>query len=261
MKSGSWALVTGASDGIGKALTEKLAEAGCNLVLVARRQELLQELANHFKEHTGVQTRVISADLSSLDETARVIREVEDLEIDILVNAAGFGTSGDFENIELAKELSMLEVNCRATLQLTHAFAQKMISRRRGNIVFLSSLVAFQGVPRAAHYAATKAYIQTFGEGLQRELTPKGVKILIVAPGPVKSGFAARAHMNMDRASTPEEVAKGIFKSLNKSGTIRPGFLSKLLGYSLVPLGRSLRTTILAGVMAKMTQGHSNSER
>jgi short-subunit dehydrogenase len=257
-KYGPWALVTGASDGIGRAVVAELAAQGFSVVLVARRQPLLDPVASELSRIQGVQARVIAADLSDPKQIEGVLKQVSALDIGLLVSAAGFGTSGAFVDIPLEDEVSMLEVNCRASLHLTHVFAKKFVQRGRGGIVLLSSLVAFQGVPRAANYAATKAYVQSLGEGLHRELKGRGVDVLLAAPGPVQSGFGARARMQMGKAENPETVARGILRALGQQTTVRPGFLSKLLGYSLAPLGRWARTYILEKVMGNMTR-HSLS--
>ena len=151
---------------------------------------------------------MLAADLSSPGEAARVERETRDLDVGLLFAAAGFGTSGPFVEADLELELDMIDVNCRALVQSTHGFAKRFVARGRGGVVLMSSLVAFQGVPRAAAYAATKAFVQTFAEGLARELKPLGVDVLASAPGPVMSGFGARAGMAIGSGQTPEAVAR-----------------------------------------------------
>ena len=121
-------------------------------------------------------------------------------------------------------------------------------------MILLASLVGWQGVPRTAHYAATKAYVQSLAEALRIELKPKGVDVLSCAPGPVRSGFAARADMVMGAAVTPDVVAREALNSLGRKGTVVPGGLSKLLTYALTPLRRFLRSLILAQVMGEMTK-------
>ena len=163
----------------------RLAADGCNVVLVARRAGALAGVADGIGEAHGVSTRVVAADLASPDEASRVDRETRDLDVGLLFAAAGFGTSGPFVEADLGRELGMIDVNCRALVQLTHAFARRFAARGAGGIVLMSSLVAFQGVPRAATYAATKALVQTFAEGLAREVEPLGIDVLASAPGPV----------------------------------------------------------------------------
>jgi short-subunit dehydrogenase len=125
----------------------------------------------------------------------------------------------------------------------------------------MSSLVAFQGVPRAATYAATKAFIQTFAEGLRLELSGSGVDVIACAPGPVRSGFEARADMRMGAAASPATVARGTLDALGRRTTVRPGFLAKFLEASLLPLPRLARSRIMAIVMGGMTRHQDDGKK
>ncbi|CAL77087.1 putative oxidoreductase, short-chain dehydrogenase/reductase family [Bradyrhizobium sp. ORS 278] len=251
---GATAVVTGASDGIGRAVAMRLAQAGFGLVLVARRKAVLDALADELEALQSIRPVVISADLSVPDDVARIDRDTAHLDVGLLVAAAGFGTSGPFVDGDLTAELNMIDVNCRALAQLTHMFGRRFAARRRGGIVLMSSLVAFQGVPRAANYAATKAFVQSLAEGLAPELKPFGVDVLASAPGPVMSGFGQRARMTIASGQTPDEVAVGTLKMLGRCTTVRPGFLAKALEASLMLLPRSGRAAMLARVMAGMTK-------
>jgi len=251
---GPWAVVTGASDGIGRAVAVELAAAGLDLVLVARRRELLDALAAALAAEHRVATRVLALDLADRTAAAAIAERTADLEIGLLAAIAGFGTSGNFVDGPLEAELGMIDVNCRAVVELSHHFARRFVAQRRGGLVLMSSLLAFQGVPRAAAYAATKAFIQTFAEGLRLELAPHGVDVVACAPGPVRSGFEARADMRMTAASTPEIVARQTLQALGRTTTVRPGLLSKFLEASLLPLPRRLRSRIMAAVMGGMTR-------
>jgi short-subunit dehydrogenase len=250
---GPWALVTGASEGIGRELALRLGEAGLNLVLVARRRQDLEQLATELCRDHGIEARVISADLATREGLRSVTESIRDLDLGLLVAAAGFGTSGPLLDSDLEDELDMLDVNCRATLVLTHELGRRFARRGRGGIVLLSSIVAFQGVPRAAHYAATKAWVQTLAEGLRPELGPFGVDVVAAAPGPVASGFARRAGMQMGMALTPRAVAAETLTALGRRTTVRPGWLSKLLEAALT-LPRSARVRIMTQVMRGMTR-------
>ncbi|MEM6994033.1 MAG: SDR family NAD(P)-dependent oxidoreductase [Myxococcota bacterium] len=250
---GPWAVVTGASDGIGRACAYQIAERsqGQGLVLVARRERALVQLANELEAKFGTRCRVLASDLSRPEHVSALIDACRDLDVGLLIAAAGFGTSGAFLDGEIGQELGMLDVNCRAVTQLVHAFGRGMAARKRGGIVLFSSLVAFQGVPNAAHYAATKAYIQTLAEGLHVELGRHGVDVIASAPGPVHSGFAGRANMTMGRAATPEMVAAKTLAALGRTMTVRPGMLSKLLEAALT-LPRWGRVRIMEKVMGGM---------
>jgi short-subunit dehydrogenase len=153
----------------------------------------------------------------------------------------------------------MLRVNCEAVLSLTHYYSQIFKEQKRGGIIFLSSIVAFQGVPYAANYAATKAYIQSFAEALAIELKPFGVDILAVAPAPVESGFGKRANMKMGAAMKPEKLTVPILKALGKYTIIRPGFLSKFLTYSINTLPRWGKVMVMKQVMGGFTK-HQRSK-
>ncbi|WP_291684770.1 SDR family NAD(P)-dependent oxidoreductase [Bradyrhizobium sp.] len=253
-------MVTGASDGIGRAIAVELAKAGISLVLVARRRELLEALAADLTRKHSIQARILVVDLGQRDAVGAVASATENLDVGLLAAIAGFGTSGPFIDGALGSELEMIDVNCRAVVELSHHFARRFAARRRGGLVLMSSLLAFQGVPRAAAYAATKAFIQTFAEGLRLELSSSGVDVVASAPGPVRSGFEARADMRMSAAASPDVVARQTLEALGRRTTVRPGLLSKFLETSLLALPRRTRSRIMAVVMEGMTR-HQNDGR
>lgn len=250
---GPWAVVTGASSGIGRALALELATRGFALVLVARREEALRTLAREIAARGAAEVRVVAADLAPDGAAERLDGATRDLDVGLLVAAAGFGTSGAFLDGSPSAEAEMLRVNCGAAMELAYRFGRRFVDRGAGGIVLLSSIVAFQGTPFAAHYAATKAYVQTLAEALQVELAPRGVDVLASAPGPVHSGFAERAHMRLGRALLPAEVARGTLAALGRRSTVLPGLLSKVLIWSLAPLPRRVRVRIMGRVMRGMT--------
>ncbi len=251
---GPWAVVTGASSGIGQAIATVLAEKSLNLVLVARNRVALKQLALEVESQFSVKTLIVDADLSQLAGTQAVLTATEQLDVGLLVASAGFGTSGPFLNASIEEESSMLDVNCRALMIQTHAFADRFAKRGRGGIILLSSIVAFQGAPFASHYAATKAYVQVLADGLNHELAPHGIDVLASAPGPTTTGFAERARMKMGSAMSASTVARQTIASLGRRSTVLPGGLSKLLGYSLSTLPRWVRTRIMGSVMHGMTK-------
>ena len=252
---GPTAVVTGASDGIGKSVAIELAKNGLDLVLVARRKEKLEELRQLIQKEFNVDVQILPLDLSSENANSILFDFVRHLDIGLFAAIAGFGTSGDFVEIPVTEELNMIDLNCRAVVEQVHYFANKFKQKRRGGIILMSSLVAFQGVPRAATYAATKAFIQSFAEGIHLELKPFGVDVLSVAPGPVVSGFGSRAHMQMGKAETPDQISASIVNALGRKMTVRPGFLSKFLGWSLLTMNRWSRVRVMQKIMGKMTAG------
>jgi hypothetical protein len=154
----------------------------------------------------------------------------------------------------LHAELNMLKVNCEALLTLTHYYGQQFAQQKRGGIILMSSMLAFQGTAFAAHYAATKAYVQTLAEGLAVELKPYGVDVLAAAPGPVESGFGQRSNLKMSMSMTPSEVGVPILKALGRQITVLPGSLTKLLVYALRTVPRWGKVQIMAKIMSGMTK-------
>ncbi|MFM2449533.1 MAG: hypothetical protein RIS44_1983 [Pseudomonadota bacterium] len=250
---GSWAVVTGASDGIGRAFAVELARQGFNLVLVARRTTLLESLAGELMRTHGVVCRVFTADLAETQAVSSLLAWTSDLDVGLLVAAAGFGTSGPFLSAPLDRECNMVAVNCTAVLMLSQGYGQRFAARGRGGLVLMSSLLGFHGTPFAANYAATKAYVQSLAEGLRVEWAPLGVDVIASAPGPIRSGFAARADLHMSASLAPEVVARATLNALGHRTTVRPGWLSKLLGWSLAMLPRWGQVMVITQVMKGMT--------
>ena len=252
---GPWAVVTGATGGIGRALATQLAQAGFDIVLVARRGAALDALAAELTVRHSIRTRIVAVDLATPAGCATVREQTADLDVGLLVANAGYGTSGPLHAADPEVERDLLAVNTRAVLDLTQHYAARLVARGRGGIILVSSIVALQGVAGTANYAASKAYVHTLGEGLHQELRPHGVDLLITAPGPVASGFGARAGLNQT-GITPDEVAHATLTALGHRRLVRPGRLSKLLGWSLALAPRRVRSNILARVIAGFTRQH-----
>ncbi len=246
---GAWALVTGASNGIGRAVAKELAARGLKLVLCARNEEALRTLASEL----SIECRVAALDLAKPTGPLQLFEATKDLECGLLVNSAGFGSAGEFLKRKLESELEMIDLNCRALAELSYRFGQRFAAQRRGGIIELSSLVSFQGVAYCANYAATKAYVQALGEGLAEELAPMNVQVLTVSPGPVATGFAARASMKFSTADDASKVARDIVNALGKKKTVVPGSHAKLLALGLDTTPRFVRVQIMKNVMRSMT--------
>lgn len=253
-KYGDWAVVTGASSGIGLEVAMQLASAGINLVISSRHADKLQEAEKQLKADTDIDLRTVAADVAETQGIDTIIRATQGLNIGLLVVSAGYGTSGRFTDSSLHAELNMLKVNCEALLTLTHYYGQQFAQQKRGGIILMSSMLAFQGTAFAAHYAATKAYVQTLAEGLAVELKPYGVDVLAAAPGPVESGFGQRSNLKMSMSMTPSEVGVPILKALGRQITVLPGSLTKLLVYALRTVPRWGKVQIMAKIMSGMTR-------
>ncbi|ELR97282.1 SDR family oxidoreductase [Gloeocapsa sp. PCC 73106] len=218
------ALITGASEGIGKAFAQELATRQTNLVLVARSQDKLRTLADELQEQHKIRVEVISQDLILQGACQNLYDRVQDLEIeiDLLINNAGFGDYGAFASRDLQKQLQMIQLNVSALVELTHLFLGQMQSRQQGAIVNVSSMSAFLPIPYMSIYAATKAFVLSFSESLWAENRETGVKILVVCPGPTESNFSEAADFPKVRKRNPshipaKEVVEKTLEALNKA--------------------------------------------
>lgn len=184
-------LITGASSGIGADIARGLARRGYGVTLVARRRAPLIELAREISADHGVGVEVIVADVSDGRERKRTLAEVRERgqRVSILVNNAGFGSGGPFTELDLAREVSMVQTNVEAIVGLCGACLPDMRQRGAGAVLNLASLIAFQPVPFQATYGASKAFVLSFSEALHEELRGSGVSVTAVCPGPVRTGF------------------------------------------------------------------------
>ena len=229
------ALVTGASSGIGEAFARALAAAGTDLVLVARRRDRLEELAGDLRDSYGRDVEVLAADLTDEAGLADVERRLGDTDhaIDLLVNNAGFATSGHFAELPVAEEEEQIRLNVLAPVRLTRAALPGMLDRRRGGIVHVSSIAALQPLPHWATYAATKAYLTSFSEALHEEVRGRGVVVLALMPGFTHTEFHDRSGMPgvMIPASLwmrPEQVVASALKALARGRASHvPGFMNR----------------------------------
>jgi len=216
--SGKWALITGASAGIGVALAEELAAGGTKLVLTARRKDRLDELARRLSATYRVSTEVFPADLADSHTPDKIFAFTKErgLEIDLLINNAGFGQYGEFHSVDTQRLIDMVQVNCHAVVHLTRLYLPEMIARRRGDILILASTASFQAVPYISTYAATKAFDLLFAEGLAEEMKPYGIRVCALCPGSTESEFHAASGQEKfkRRAETAERVAHTGLKAL-----------------------------------------------
>ena len=253
-------LITGASAGIGTALAHEFAAHGHELVLVARREERLVKLADAITAQGHKRPTVIPIDLAQPDAVDRIgdVLTMFDLEPDVVVNNAGFGLIGAADELDLAEQLAMVDVNVRALTDLSLAFIEPL-QRRRGGILNVASLAGFLPGPGMAVYYASKAYVVSFSEALHHELKPRGVRVTALCPGPVPSEFQARAGARTEHfppffTQSPERVAADAYHALAAGRRlVLPG-----IGNRLVPFGLRLAPRALA---AAITGRHNFSRR
>ncbi|MGB0033988.1 MAG: SDR family oxidoreductase [Candidatus Acidiferrales bacterium] len=211
--SGKWALITGASAGIGLALAEQLAAGGTHLILTARRTDRLQKLAADLSAKHKIQTEVFSADLvrPEAPEEIHAFTTRKGIEVELLINNAGFGAFGYTHEIPAERLLEMVQVNCSAVVHLTRMYLPAMVERKHGDILIVASVAAFQAVPFISAYAATKAFDLLFAEGLAEEVREFGIRVCALCPGSTTTEFqqvAQQPDRSFRYAETPEKVAR-----------------------------------------------------
>lgn len=248
--NGKWALVTGASAGIGVALARELARNGAKLILTARRKERLEALAAELQAQ-GTEVRIVLADLTQPDAPQAIFDATAGagLDVEILVNNAGLGQFGEFSSGDIGQEIGQVRVNCDAVVHLSRLFVPAMVERRRGWVLVLASTASFQPVPFLSTYAATKAFDRFFALGLAEEVASFGVKVTALCPGPTQSEFFDVAgvakspgaeKMISRKIQSAEKVARlGLEALAGGKRTIIPYFTGRLtaLMVRLLPVG------------------------
>ena len=251
--SEKYALVTGASCGIGYELARVLAKDGKNVVIVARGKEKLEELKKRIEDECGTAVKVLAKDLADPAAPPQIYAELEKegIGIDVLVNNAGFGVYGKFYETDFQKELEMIQVNAISLVHLTKLFLKNMVADGSGNILNVASLCSFIPGPLESMYCATKALVRWFSEALANELQGTGVKITCLYPGLVTTQFHKCAHMEHTKAAKrkmmdAETCAEAAYKALKKGKlTVIPGWQYKVGAI----LGR-----FIPGIMIKITR-------
>ncbi len=249
---GPWALVTGASSGMGASFAKQLAEKGLNVVLVARREDRLRALSEALERSASVQTRVVSADLSRDDFIPSIAEATDGLEIGLLVNNAGLGVTGEFLANDLGAELGMLHLNCRAPVLLSHHFGRMMRDRLRGGIIFLSSIVAFAGNAVWSNYAATKGHNLLFAEGLAAELRRDGIHVLALCPGFARTEFMRLTPFGRVMSMDANAVVKVALRSLRRKRRVTAGLINKAIVFSTRLQPRALNSKIFRAVIRRV---------
>jgi short-subunit dehydrogenase len=246
-------LITGASSGIGEEFARRLAARGDDLLLVARSEDKLIALCNELGREHNVKCQQFALDLSKEGAGRMLFDEARErgLEVSTLINNAGFGSMGEFASLDLSRELSMIELNVRALVELTHLFLAPMRERGRGAIINVASTAAFQPVPFMATYAATKAFVLSFSEALWEENRARGIKILALCPGVTETNFFAAGEMQkppMRSVQTPQEVVRVALGALEQN---RSHVISGWHNYALAEAQRLVSRSFVARFIGK----------
>ena len=251
------AVVTGASSGIGEEFARQLAKKGYDLVLVARRRDRLHKLAKEFSQANGVDSEVLEADLATPEGVLAVEKRVGAGDIDLLVNNAGFGTRGAFATMSVARELEELDVNIKALVRLTRAALEPMVQRKSGTVINVGSTGSFQPVPYMSTYAATKAFVLHFSEGVHEEVKRHGVTVTCLCPGYVITEFQQVAGLDERRLPnrgrlTPKQVVAAALKGAAAGKAIViPGAMNRTLATGLVRITPRFAVRRIAGALFK----------
>jgi short-subunit dehydrogenase len=253
-------LITGASGGIGEEFARQLAAQQHNLVLVARSEKKLHELCDELMLKHQITAHYVALDLNGFEADKQLFEETEkhSMEVDFLINNAGFGSMGDFAKMDLERELEMINLNISALVALTHRYLQPMRARRSGTIINVASTASFQPIPFMATYAATKAFVRSFTEAIAEENRPYNITINAFCPGPTETNFFDASRIESDVQSTmfkkgiqtPEEVVETALVSVKsgKSQTI-PGWKNYLLARFVNIVPNSMITRTMGSVL------------
>jgi uncharacterized protein len=258
LSQSTYALVTGASRGLGKAFAETLAARKQNLVLVARSKDKLDALARDLKASHGILAEALEFDLACPGAGQRLVQQLLDrqLRIHLLVNNAGFGARGRFWELPLDRQLEMIRLNNDAIVELTFHVLPSMIERGQGAIINVSSAAGFQPIPYAALYAATKSFLTSFSLGLEQELRPHGLRVVTVCPGRIRARSQTEGAPKVERDFSalhqmPEEVVKDSLKALDRGGgLVVPGFTNKIALFA----ERFIPRRVVPKLVAKMSR-------
>jgi short-subunit dehydrogenase len=258
---GPWAVVTGASSGIGREFAHQLAAEGINVVLVARRLTILQDLAAELEARYNVDSRVVAVDLSNPAALTPIADATADIDVGLLVSNAGVALSGPFLDSSLQAQREILRLNTAAHLGLCHHFGERLGRRGRGGILLVSALGAVHGVPYMANAAATKAYVTSLGAGLHGELAKHGVHVTVLHPGPTRTPALGDLGLDPEKLPispmAPDVCAREALRALarNRASCI-PGRINRVTA-ALVPAAvtRSMMSRMLSRPTAVKTHG------
>jgi short-subunit dehydrogenase len=248
---GPWAIVAGASEGLGAAFAKALARRGAHVVLVARRAEAMAQIKQEIADISAVEVRTIALDLANPDAAAQLHEATAALDVGLVVYNAAFSPLGPMLELSLEDQLRAVDVNVRGPLSMAHCFGRRLVARARGGLVLLSSMTAFQGSPFLSTYGATKSFNLSLAEGLWYELAPQGVDVLAVCAGATRTPGYLRRSSGAPGELSPEQVAEESLESLRDGPLLIPGRFNRfasLLLRKLLPRRAAIR---IMGAQAK----------
>jgi short-subunit dehydrogenase len=226
-KYGSWAVVTGASSGIGAEYARQIAAKGLNIVLVARRKARMEALATELEHQYKVSTKVVECDVAQDGFLQIILDATKDLDVGLLINNAGVNCEGQFFRGDLARNLQMIQVNVKAPFALAYEYGKQFVEKGKGGIIFTASTSAFNAYPYLSHYAATKAYILSLAESMNYEFKDKNVDIMAICPGMTKSEMTKGMKDSMILMEAQPVVAAAL-DGLGHTAFVVPGMINKL---------------------------------
>jgi short-subunit dehydrogenase len=261
--AGKTALITGASSGIGESFTRELAARGMNVVLVARSEAKLRHLAQELSQRHKVRAEAITIDLSQEKATRIVQQAVQQfgLEVDLLINNAASFTFAPFEQSDSLDNQQMIMLNIAAMVELTHAFIPAMLARGTGAVLNVGSMASIFPIPYQAVYAATKAFVLSFSEGLWVEYRDQGLRVLALCPGPTRTSFLVTSLIEPEQAAPPEQVVVAGLRALEQGrSSFIPGAVNNLQSRILpIVLGRSLMARLVGRTVRSGLKAESSS--
>lgn len=246
-------LITGASSGIGEAFARRLAAEGHNLVLVARTEEKLAKICDELMAEHEILAHYVAIDLNDYQADLRLYKETvnHNIEVDWLINNAGFGSMGDFSELNIENELEMIGLNIMVLSALTHRYLKPMRMRKSGTIINVSSTAGVQPIPFMATYAATKAFVTSFTEAIAEENRTHGIRVMALCPGATETNFFAASNIKdpvkIKGTQTPEEVVDAALEGLEKGKTkVISGWMNSLVAHAASLAPNSLVTKSIA---------------
>jgi short-subunit dehydrogenase len=261
--SGKWAIITGASSGIGKALASEFAAGGFNVLLTARNGEALAEIAATCASEYGVETEVVPADLACTESIENLVAALaaKPRRYEVLVNNAGFGVHGDFASTDIEQNIQLMNVQLTAALKLTKAVLPSMIERHSGRILNVASVYSFSPVPLQSVYAACKAFLLSFSSSLQNEVKDAGITVTVFCPGTTQTEFRSRAGIrekHKNSGMTAKDAARVAYaETLRGTHIVVPGFLNRLFVFFAKRLPHAIVPPIVRFINRQRGQSHS----